>query len=264
MKELKIKLEHIDKVFHTKRKDIYALKDINIDIYEHEFVSIIGPSGCGKSTIIRILDNIIEPSGGRIIVDGYEYGKVVPKEVIRKFGFVFQNPNLLPWLTVHQNLMFPLTVFRDKDPKWKEVVDNLLKLAKMTEYSNHYPKALSGGMLQRIGTLRAMSYQPEILLMDEPFGALDEILREQLDLETMQLWHDLNQTIIFITHDVKEAVLVSDRIYVMGTQPGRIVEEITIDLPRPRTLEMTATRKYAEYVNCLVDKIGTVELDKIK
>ena len=261
-----IKMENVCKVFHTRTQDIEALRDINLEINEHEFVSIVGPSGCGKSTIIRILDDIIQPTSGRITVDGYEYqiGKEVPKDVIRKFGFIFQNPNLLPWMTVRKNIMFPLKIFRDKDPKWEKVVDNLLEMADMQDYADSYPQTLSGGMLQRVGVLRAMSYQPSILLMDEPYGTLDNLKREQLDIETMKLWETLNQTIIFITHNVQEAAFVSDRIYIMDTQPGRIIDELKIDLPRPRTLEMTATKQFEEYEQYLMNKIGNVDLNVIK
>lgn len=266
MPEPIIKMEHVDKVYHTRTQNIEALRDISIEIHDQEFISIIGPSGCGKSTIIRILDDIVQPTAGSITVDGYAYvpGVPVPKSVVRKFGFVFQHPNLLPWLTVRQNMLFPLKIFRDQNPKWKEVVDNLLDMAGMTEYADYYPQALSGGMVQRVGVLRAMSYQPPILLMDEPYGALDNMLREQLDLETMYLVETLRQTVIFITHNVAEAVFVADRVYVMDTQPGRIVDEIRIELPRPRTLEMTATKKYVEYVQYLIDKIGKVDLSAIK
>lgn len=261
-----IKMKHVDKVFHTRTQDIEALRDVNIEIRKNEFVSIIGPSGCGKSTIIRVLCDIIQPTAGEIIVDGYVYQPniPVPKSIVRKFGFVFQHPNLLPWLTVRQNMLFPLKVFGDRSAKWKTVVDDLLEMAGMSEYADHYPQALSGGMLQRVGVLRAMSYQPPILLMDEPYGALDNMLREQLDMETMRMVDQLNQTVIFITHNVAEAVFVSDRVYVMDTQPGRIIDEITIDLPRPRTLEVTASIQYMEYVQYLTDKIGKVELSAIK
>jgi len=261
-----IKMEHIDKIYHTRTQDIEALRDISIEIAKEEFVSIIGPSGCGKSTIIRILDDIVQATAGSIEVDGYAYEKGVPlpKSVVRKFGFVFQHPNLLPWLTVRQNMLFPLKVFRDKNPKWKEVVDSLLEMAGMSEYADYYPNALSGGMVQRVGVLRAMSYQPPILLMDEPYGALDNMMREQLDIETMKLVDRLRQTVIFITHNVEEAVFVADRVYVMETQPGRIVDEIAIDLPRPRNLDMTATKQYVEYVGYLIDKIGSVELSVVK
>ncbi len=263
----KIKMENVSKVFHTRTQDIEALRDINLEIYDQELVSIIGPSGCGKSTIIRLLDDIVQPSSGTITVDGYTYetGKPVPKEVVRKFGFVFQNPNLLPWMTVKKNIMFPLKIFRDNDPKWSKVADELLEMAGMSEYADYYPQALSGGMLQRVGVLRAMAYQPSILLMDEPYGTLDNLRREALDMETMRMKDQLKQTIIFITHNVQEATFVSDRVYIMDTQPGRIVEELKIDLPYPRTPEVTATRQFEEYEEYLTSRIATnIDLSTIK
>ena len=263
---VKISFENVCKTFVTKRQNIEALRDINFKIYDHDFVSFIGPSGCGKSTIIRILDDIIKPTSGKITVDGYTYdnAKPVPQRIVRNLGFVFQSPNILPWLTVRKNIMFPLKIMRDKDPKWEKVVDELLEMSGLTEYADAYPPALSGGMLQRVGVLRAMCYQPQIMLMDEPYGSLDEITRKQLDIETMNIWEKLGQTTVFITHNVSEAVFVSNRVYVLGTEPGRVVDEVTIDLPRPRTAEITATREFDAYVEYLTSKIGTVDLANIK
>jgi len=265
MQKPKIILENVSKTFKTRRQEIEALRDITLHVNEHEIVTLIGPSGCGKSTIIRLLDDIVKPTSGKIIVDGYEYDNhSVPKEIVRNFGFVFQHPNLLPWLTVKKNIMFPLRVYGERDKKWSDYADELLALAGMSEYADAYPNELSGGMLQRVGVLRAMAHQPPILLMDEPYGALDELLREQLDIETMRLRKELNQTIVFVTHNIKEAVFVSDRVYVLDTHPGRVVDEIKIELPGERTKEICATREYSEYVHYLTSKIGTIDLKLIK
>lgn len=262
-KKQKIVLEHVSKVFKTKRQTIEALRDINISIPEREIVSIVGPSGCGKSTIIRILDDIIKPSSGDIYVDGYHYGKEVPKEVIRKMGFIFQRPNMLPWLTVRENIAFPQKILGLKGKEWDEAVDQLLEIGRLTQYADEKPGALSGGTLQRAGVLRSMSFKPEILLMDEPFGALDEILREQLDLETLGLWEKLGQTIIFITHNVREAVLMSHKVYVMATRPGRIVAQVPIDIPFPRTLDVIMDSRFIEYEEKITGMIGDIDLSKI-
>lgn len=266
MEKVKISFQHVSKVFKTRRQEIEALRDVSFNVYDHDFISIIGPSGCGKSTIIRILNDIIKPTSGEIGVDGYQYDllKPVPREVVRKFGFVFQTPNLLPWLTVRDNILFPLKILRDHDPKWGHVADELLEMAGMSGYADAYPHTLSGGMLQRVGTLRAMAHQPGILLMDEPYGSLDEILRQQLDIETMNLWEKLNQTIVFITHNVTEAVFVSNRVYVMSTEPGCIIDEVKIDLPRPRTPDVTATKPFMAYVDQLTNRIGQIDLKRIK
>jgi len=259
----KIVLRHVEKVFRSKRQTIHALSDINLSIPEKEIVSIVGPSGCGKSTIIRIMNDIIKPTSGEVAVDGYTYGEKVPTEVIRKMGFIFQRPNLLPWLTVRQNIAFPLTILRMKGPKWDEYVDRLLEKGRLTGCANAYPSSLSGGMTQRVGVLRGMVFQPEILLMDEPFGSLDEMLREQLDLETLALWKELGQTIVFITHNVREAVLMSSKVYVMATQPGRVVAEISVDIPYPRSLEVIVEPKFIEYEKKITALIGEIELSQI-
>lgn len=263
-RKAKIVLEHVTKEFKTKRQNILALEDINITVQDREFVSIVGPSGCGKSTIIRLIDDIIKPTAGDIYVDGYRYEGHVPKEVIRKMGFIFQRPNLLPWLTVRENIAFPQKILGLKGGEWDAVVEELLERGRLTQYAHMRPAALSGGMLQRVGVLRSMSTRPEILLMDEPFGALNETLREQLDLETLDLWESLGQTIIFITHNVREAVLVSNKVYVMDTHPGRIIAEIPIDIPYPRTLEAMVHPEFMDYEDQITALIGDVDLSVIK
>jgi len=182
----KIKMEKINKVFKTKRQTIVALSDIDIEVGEKEFIAIVGPSGCGKSTIIRIINDIIKPTSGDIYIDGNKFGKKVPREVVRKMGFIFQQPNLLPWLTVRGNIELPLKVFGEYNSASKDKTDVLLEMMGLKEYQNAYPSALSGGMTQRVGVLRAMIHNPEILLMDEPFGALDEKLREQMDIKLLE------------------------------------------------------------------------------
>lgn len=259
----KIILRNVNKVFETRRQTIHALKDININIEEHAIVSIVGPSGCGKSTIIRIINDIIKPTSGEIQVDDYIYREQIPKEVIRKMGFIFQRPNLLPWLTLRENIAFPQKILGLHGKEWDAVVDKLIQVGKLEEVAGKRPSALSGGMLQRGGVLRAMSTKPEILLMDEPFGALDDLLREQLDIETLDIWERLQQTIIFITHNVREAILMSSKVYVMATQPGRIIEEVQIDLPYPRKIEIITDPKFIAYERRITNLIGEIDLSKI-
>lgn len=260
---LKIELRNIDKTFVTKRQTTHALVDINIAVPTHSIVSIVGPSGCGKSTIIRIINDIIKPSSGAILIDGKDYGAEMPKEIIRKMGFIFQRPNLLPWLTLRQNIAFPQKIVGQKGQECEEYVERLLAIGRLQEYAEQYPTSLSGGTLQRGGVMRAMANKPEILLMDEPFGSLDDMLREKLDLETLDIWEKLGQTIIFITHNVREAVLMASKVYVMATHPGRIVSEIPIDLPYPRKLEMLATPKFMDYETKITSLIGEIELSEI-
>jgi ABC-type nitrate/sulfonate/bicarbonate transport system, ATPase component len=266
LNEQKIRIEGLSKIFHSRRQTITALQDINIQIDGGDFVSIVGPSGCGKSTIIRIIDDIIKPSSGKIYIDGQLLNteKRIPKDVIRKIGFIFQQPNMYPWLTVRENVALPVRTFGLKGQEWEDYIDELMAMARIDQYANAYPVEISGGMMQRAGVVRAMVHKPEILLMDEPFGALDEMTREQLNLELLEIWKKTNMTIIFITHNVEEAVLLSSKAYVMSTNPGKIIAEVMIDLPRPRTLDMITDTKFIAYRTKLTNLIGRVDLSKIK
>lgn len=264
--EHKIVLKDLTKIFQTRRQTITAVKDVSMSFEQGDFVSILGPSGCGKSTIIRMINDLIKPTSGKIIIDGQditEY-KRVPKEVIRKMGFIFQQPNLYPWLTVRENVALPLKIFGFQGEEWNNYVDELIELMELTPYRDHYPGEISGGSLQRTGVIRAMVHKPEILLMDEPFGALDETTMRYMNIELLEIWKKTKKTIIFITHSVEEAVLLSNRVYVMGTNPGRVVDEVIIDLPRPRTLEMLSDDKFLNYCNYLTEQIGQIDLSKIK
>ncbi len=266
MPDDKIVLNHLGKVFHTRFQTITAVKDANMRFAKGDFVSIIGPSGCGKSTIIRMIDDLIKPSSGEIVIDGrvLDNSKRIPTEVIRKIGFIFQQPNMYPWMTVRENVLLPLKVFGLHGKEWEDHADHLIKSYGLAAQQDSYPTELSGGSMQRAGVIRAMVHKPEILLMDEPFGALDEMTRESLNMELLDIWKETGNTIIFITHSVDEAVLLSNRVYVMGTNPGRVVDEIDIDLPRPRNLDMIVSDKFVEYCEYLTNKIGHIELREIK
>lgn len=267
MQEPKIKFDHVTKVFQTRSQSILAVKDYSMEIAAGEFVSILGPSGCGKSTLIRMLDGIIDTTEGDIFIDGQKVNyakKKMSQSILRKMGFIFQQPNMLPWFTVRENIALPLRVFDLKGPEWEKRVDELLELVGLTEYAKAYPAEISGGMLQRAGVIRAMVHDPEILLMDEPFGALDELTREQMNMELLDIWTRTKKTIIFITHNIEEAVLLSSRVYVMGTHPGRLVEIVDLDLPRPRTLSMITQPKFIQYREKLEGCIGEIDLSKIK
>jgi NitT/TauT family transport system ATP-binding protein len=266
LQEAKIRFNNVTKLYKTKRQIITAVKDVSFTVGEGDFISLIGPSGCGKSTIIRLLDDIIKPTEGDIYINGEEVPKKnkISPELIRKMGFIFQQPNLLPWLTVRENVALPLRVFGLKGEKWENNVDKLIAMVGLTEYSKAYPIEISGGMVQRVGVIRAMVHEPEILLMDEPFGALDEMTREQLNIELLDIWTKTKKTIIFITHDVEEAILLSSKVYVMGTNPGRIVADVDINLPRPRTLDMLTMKEFIDYEEKLTNLIGELDLRKIK
>ena len=264
MNNERIRLVDINKTFKTRRKIIVALENINISVRDKEFVAIVGPSGCGKSTIIRLIDDIIKPTSGEIYIDGVKHGKVVSRETVEKMGFIFQHPNLLPWLTTWQNVEFPLKVLKLDPPDKNERIERLLSMMNLLPFKDSMPAQLSQSMLQRIGVIRAMVHNPEILLMDEPFGQLDETMREQLNIELMDIVSKLGQTVIFITHNVSEAVLLADRVYIMGTNPGRIIKEVTVGFERPRTLEIQQDPKFVEYCNDIINTIGKVDLSKIK
>lgn len=263
--EPKIKLEHVSKEFNARRSNIRALDDINLEIFPSEFVSLVGPSGCGKSTIIRMVDDIIKPTSGTIIVDGKAYDNSIPisKQDIMKLGFIFQIPNLYPWLTIKENLYLPLKVYGEYDEPHMKYADELLDMIHLSDYADAYPKEISGGMAQRIGVIRGMVHKPEMLMMDEPFGALDDDTREELDLEIREIRKNTGITIIFITHNINEAVLISDRVVVLKSHPGQIKDEVKIDLPYDRTLDMQESHEFLSYAKKIQDLIGTVDIKDI-
>lgn len=266
MKPAKISLIGLNKEFQTRSQTILAVKDVNMHFEDGDFVSIVGPSGCGKSTVIRMIDDIIKPTSGQILIDGEDMTQYSrqPLHISRKMGFVFQQPNLYPWLTVKENVLLPLKILRIKDKRYFDYAEELIEMSGLKPYADTYPLEISGGSMPRAGVIRAMVSDPEILLMDEPFGALDEMTREELNIELLEIWKKTKKTIIFITHNVEEAVLLSNRIYVMGTNPGRVVDEVSITLARPRTLKMMEQQGFIDYCRQVSASIGHLDLEKIK
>ncbi len=264
MSNFKIELENIEKTYLTKNGPLIAVTDVNFGVEENDFVTLVGPSGCGKSTIIRMLGGIITPTKGKIIYSGKEYTNGIPREEQRNLGFIFQSHNLLPWFTIRKNLELPLNIFNLTGEKWQKSIESLLQMVNLSEHAESYPTELSGGMQQRVGVIRAMVHNPEILLMDEPFGELDAINREQLDIELLSIWEKTKKTIIFITHNVSEAILLSSRVLVMSTNPGRIIEEVKIDLPRPRSLEMMNEERFLDYEEQITNLIGELNLEMVE
>ncbi len=252
----KIRMENISKTFKTQKGDFLAVKDVNFDVAEGEFISLVGPSGCGKSTALRMLGGIIEPTTGVVYYGRDKYASGVGGDALRKLGFVFQSPNLFPWLTIRKNMELPLKIFKLSGKEWTNRIDGLLEMTGLTRFADAYPSEISGGMQQRVGVIRAMVHDPEILLMDEPFGALDAITKEQMNFDLLKIWKDTGKTIIFITHSVEEAVLLSSRVFVMAAKPGRITHEIEIDLPRPRTLETVSSPRFIELEETITGLIG--------
>jgi len=218
-----------------------ALSAVDLTIGPGQFVSLLGPSGCGKTSLLRIIGGLLEPTTGTVSIDGRSVDDAVRA---RKFGFVFQDATLLPWRTVRANAMLLLDVIGRRNEEAR--VDALLETVGLSQFANHYPAQLSGGMRQRVALARALALDPEILLMDEPFAALDAITRERLGVELLGIW-DGARAVVFVTHSISEAVLLSDRVVVMSTSPGRVVADIPIDLPRPRNGAVRLSEPFKTY-----------------
>jgi len=241
-----VRLTGIGRVF--ARRDgsrMTALEAIDLDIRRGEFVSLIGPSGCGKSTLLRIIGDLIKPSSGDVVVNGK------PAERARRdrdYGMVFQAPVLFDWRTVEDNVKLPLEIQGVDAAARRATAARMLELVELEDFSRHYPWQLSGGMQQRVAIARALAFEPAILLMDEPFGALDEMTRERMNSEVQRIWDRTKTTIVFVTHSIPEAVFMSSRVVVMSPRPGRIANVIDIDLPRPRDDETRESERYFELV----------------
>jgi len=229
----KLRVEAASKVYAGKNGPVHALEDISLDVAEGELVTILGPSGCGKTTLLWAMSGLHALTGGRIILDGSEVDGPRPQET----GMIFQEANLLPWRNLRQNIEFPFEI--KKKPVDRARVDSLLRETSLTEFAHSMPGELSGGMQQRASIVRALAQNPQVLLMDEPFGALDAFTRDEMNLLLLRLWHESGQTIVFVTHNISEAILLGDRVVVLTPRPGRLAHIYDIELPRPRTIEMT-------------------------
>ncbi|MFN8379163.1 MAG: ABC transporter ATP-binding protein [Anaerolineae bacterium] len=238
-----ISISHMNKTFRAQDGTVVnALEDINLEVEQGEFVSLIGPSGCGKSTLLRVIADLIQPTSGTVLVNG-KLAEQARKD--RDYGFVFQSATLYDWRTVLKNVQLPLEIMKYPKEERDRRAREMLQLVELSEFENKYPYQLSGGMQQRVSIARALAFQPGILLMDEPFGALDEMTRERMNNELLRIWANLkNMTVIFVTHSITEAVYLSSRVVVMTPRPGRISELIDIPLPRPRGSE---TRDVDDY-----------------
>ena len=224
---------------------VRALQDLTLEIGPREFVSLIGPSGCGKSTLLRLIGDLLSPTVGTIRVNGK-----TPRQarLARDYGIVFQQPVLYDWRTVRQNVQLPLEVMQIPKSERRERVEALLKLVGLPDFGDRYPWELSGGMQQRVSIARALSFRPSVLLMDEPFGALDEMTRERLNRELLTIWAETATTVVFVTHSIAEAVFLSDRVVVMSPRPGRIETVIGVDLPRPRGPDTRQAPRFFELI----------------
>ena len=228
-----IEVEKVTKRFPSAAGDILALNNIEFDIRPGEFVSIVGPSGCGKSTLLRCIGGLIHISSGNIGIDGKSVTDPDPR-----IGYVFQKAVLMPWRTIEENILLPFEISGHAPTKDDlQNVNYLLEIAGLSDYRHHRPSELSGGMQQRVSVVRALATKPSILLMDEPFGALDAQTRETMNVELLRVWAEAKTTIVFVTHDIGEALFLSDRVIIMSARPGAVHDIIDVDIPRPRTFD---------------------------
>jgi NitT/TauT family transport system ATP-binding protein len=219
---------------------VEALTNVNFEVQENEFISIIGPSGCGKSTFLRLVADLLPLGSGQITIAGGSNSLARRK---RQIGFVFQEPALMPWRSSSKNVQLPLEILK-RDNDGRSVARSLLQLVGLEDFSSKRPDELSGGMKQRISIARALTYDPPLLLMDEPFGALDQITRDEMNLELLKIWEQKRSTVIFVTHSIAEAIYLSDRVVVLSPRPGTIVDIVSVPLERPRTAAVKRTREF--------------------
>ena len=243
-RNIKVKIDNVKKIYNSRNGEMIALNGVSLDIYETEFICVVGPSGCGKSTLLNIIAGLLEPSSGKVYCDGKE---VVGTGTER--GVVFQQYALFPWMTVKKNVMFGLNLQGIKGAEAEEKAMKYIKMVQLEDFLDHYPKELSGGMKQRVAIARAYAVNPSVLLMDEPFGALDAQTRTQLQSELLETWEKERKTCFFITHDVDEAIILAQKVIIMSARPGRIKEIVDINIPYPRTQETKMAPEFLELKN---------------
>jgi len=248
----------VEKTFGTGPTAVKALEGIDLSIGQGEFVSLIGPSGCGKSTLLRLIGDLTSPSAGHILVNGKPASRA---RLDRDYGMVFQAPVLMDWRTIARNIELPLEIMGFPKDERARRSGELLKLVELEGFGGNHPWQLSGGMQQRVAIARALAFDPKLLLMDEPFGALDEMTRERMNLELMKIWGQTATTVVFVTHSIPEAVFLSTRVVVMSPRPGRIARIVEIDLPHPRTVETRELERYFELVTQVREALRRHEPD---
>jgi len=253
-----VSIAGVSKVFG--RGGVTALHDIDLEIGSGEFVSLIGPSGCGKSTLLRIVGDIIEPTSGKVVVNGKPARQA---RLDRDYGIVFQSPVLYDWRTVAKNIALPLEMLGWERGRRTRRVQEMVELVDLTGFETHHPWQLSGGMQQRVSIARAFSFSPALLLMDEPFGALDEMTRERLNMELLRVWLEMQSTVVFVTHSISEAVFLSTRVAVMSARPGRITAVVPVDLPQPRTAETREEPRFFELVTEVREQLHAAGADAV-
>ena len=241
---IKVSIQGVEKKYNTRKGEVVALNGVDFDIKENEFICVIGPSGCGKSTLLNIIAGLLEPTSGQILVDGKPINGTGTDR-----GVVFQQYALFPWLTVKKNVEFGLKLKGLSKEECDTIAMKYLKMVELEKFADSYPKELSGGMKQRVAIARAYAMNPEVLLMDEPFGALDAQTRTQLQSELLKAWQEENKTCFFVTHDIEEAIVLATRVVIMSARPGRIKEVVDIDIPYPRDQETKMRDRFIELKN---------------
>ena len=250
---VRVKIENLCKDFRTSKGVTNAVQNVSLDIQRGEFVTLVGRSGCGKTTLLRMIGGLLAPTSGTVHVDGKELwrGGRVDSAAIARLGFVFQDSNLLPWFTVVDNIALPLKLRGVSKAERRERAATLAGLVGLAGFEHSYPRQLSGGMRQRVAIARALSTEPDLLLMDEPFGALDALTRERMNLELQRIVGETESTVVFVTHDIPEAVFLGDRIVHMTPRPGRVHQTVSVDIPKPREVIVQTGREFNEIVRDL-------------
>jgi NitT/TauT family transport system ATP-binding protein len=246
-----IAVDDLSKEYRTRSGNVLALSNLTFELNESEFVAILGSSGCGKSTLLKIIAGLVAPTSGRVRVKGS-----VVQGPLKSVGMVFQNPVLLKWRTVLGNVLFPAEAPGRSPANYKDVALGLLRMVGLQGFERKYPSELSGGMAQRVSLCRALLLDPELMLMDEPFGALDAFTREEMNLELLQIWEQRRKTILFVTHSISEAVFLADRVLVLAPRPGRVILDLRVGLPRPRSSALRAQSDFGEIVLKLQRTMG--------
>ncbi len=238
----KIELRGITQTFHHEQGNFTAVENVSLDVKEGEFVALIGPSGCGKSTLLNVVAGLAQPSRGSVIIDGNDFtGRTNPQ-----VGYVFQQDTVLPWRTVRDNVLLGLEYRNAAKENRSELISRFLTMAGLQGFENYYPYQLSGGMRRRLALVMTLVVEPTVLLMDEPFGALDAFTKMFIHSELLRIWDQFHQTVLFVTHDLSEALTLSDRIVIMGARPGHVAAEYEVTLPRPRQLSDTYSDQFGQ------------------